>query len=346
MTENVSEQLPEPAVQASDQTTTSERFWRGLLKRPELGALTALCLLLALFTILRPANFSTAENLQAVARDASILLILAVAITFTTVMGVFDLSIGSVLVFSQMVAVKVMGDIGGDSLGVCLVGVVAALVSGGAWGLLNGWLVSHLDLSPFIVTLATLGAALGAAQLVGHGSDLTSVPPGLTRFFGVDLLLGVPNLTWVALAVAAVGGVVLSRTKFGRITYAIGSNAQAAIRAGINVKRHMLAVYVLVGVLVGLAGFLDAARFGTTSLGGHADAPLEAITAVALGGASLFGGVGSVGGSVIGVGIPAVLQNGLLILGTEVSWYQILVGAALVASIYLDKRRRALQRRG
>lgn len=319
---------------------------RRLLRRQESAVLLALVLSVVFFTAAKPGSFATSANLQNLTKDAAVLLILSVGVTYVTVMGMFDLSIGSVLVFSQVAAVRVMGQLGADGLRACAIGLLVALASGMAWGALNGVLVCRLGLSPFIVTLATLGAALGAAQLVTGGGDLSTVPVQLADAIGLGTSFGVPNLVWMSVLVALVGGVVLARTRFGRLTYAIGSSAEAARRAGIAVDRHVVAVYVLMGAIAGFAGYLSAARFGVTSIGGHGNDALQAITAVALGGGSLYGGVGTVLGTVIGVSIPAVLQNGLIILGTQPYWYQIIVAAALIASIYLDRRRRQLERRG
>jgi ribose transport system permease protein len=321
------------------------RLWSRALARQELSALVVLVALLALFTALRPEAFATSGNLQNLAKDFSIILILSVGTTFVMVMGMFDLSIGSVLVFSQIVAVKVMGGMSQSSLATCVVGLLVALAAGAAWGGLNGFLVGRLGLSPFIVTLATLGAAVGAAQLISDGGDLTTVPPRLNEWFGIDKVAGIPVLVLVAAAVTAIAAVALSQTIFGRRTYVVGSNAEAARRASVRVTRHVISVYVLMGMLAGLAGYLSAARFGTTSIAGHTNDPLLAITAVALGGASLYGGSGTIIGTLIGVSIPAVLQNGLVILGTQPYWYQIIVAAALVFSIYVDRQRRQRQYR-
>jgi ribose transport system permease protein len=157
---------------------------------------------------------------------------------------------------------------------------------------------------------------------------------------GIGRLAGVPWLVLIAVAVAIAFGVLLAQTRFGRHTYAIGANAQAAERATIHVKSHLITVYAIAGSLAGLAGFLALARFGTTTIAGHATDNLQVITAVVIGGTSLFGGIGLILGTCIGVLIPAVLQNGFVIMGLVPYWQQVAVGAVLVIAVLADQLRR------
>ena len=154
-----------------------------------------------------------------------------------------------------------------------------------------------------------------------------------------------PWLIVISFAVAIIFGLVLAYTRFGRYTYAIGSNAEAARRAGIAVDRHLIKVYALLGLLAGIAGVMSLAYFGTTTIAGHATDNLTVITAVVLGGASLFGGRGSMLGTVIGVFIPAVLLTGLVILAVNQYWQDVAIGVVLVAAVYLDQFRRRLRER-
>jgi ribose transport system permease protein len=225
--------------------------------------------------------------------------------------------------------------------GVIALGSLAGLLSGLGWGVLNGVLVTKTRIPALIVTLGTLGMALGFAQIITSGSDVGNVPRRLTSTIGIGLLFGqIPWLVLIATVVALVGGVVLAVTRFGRHTYAIGSNPDAARRAGINVDRHLIKVYALSGFLAGVAGVLSLARFATTTIASHSTDNLSAIAAVVLGGTSLFGGVGSVAGSVIGVLIPAVLKNAFVIIGVEPFWQSVAVGAVLIVAVYLDQLRR------
>jgi len=193
---------------------------------------------------------------------------------------------------------------------------------------------------PLITTLGTLGMALGGAQLLSGGVDVREVPTLLNDTFGSGRWLGIPLMVIVAFAVIVVAGAILATTRFGRYTRAIGSNEEAARRAGINVNRHLMKVYTLSGVLAGLAGFLNVARFSTTTIAGHTTDNLSTIAAVVIGGTSPFGGIGTMLGTGIGVFIPAVLQNGFIVAGVQPFWQTVAVGAVLVLAVYFDIRRR------
>ncbi len=328
-----------------EQTAPATRW-----QRVATGSTTWIILILAgmivAFSVLEPDSFSTVNNVRNIATNAAILLVVAVGMTFVIITAGIDLSVGSVLVFSGVVSAKAMNGIGGDGAGVLIVGLLVALACGLAWGVLNGLLITKARVPPLIVTLGTLGMALGVAQIITNGVDVREVPARLVISIGVGRLFDqIPWLVVIAVAVAIVFGVVLAMTRFGRHTYAIGSNDEAARRAGINVDRHLIAVYGISGLLAGLAGYMSLARFATTTIGGHSTDNLQAIAAVVLGGTSLFGGIGTMLGSVVGVFIPVVLQNGFVITGVEPFWRDVAVGAVLIAAVYLDQLRRRTQYR-
>ena len=300
--------------------------------------------LIAAFSLLSFSEFFTVANGRNIATDAAVLLVLAVGATYVIVTAGIDLSVGSVLVFAGVVSARLMNEVGGNGWGVILIGLAAALASGLAWGLLNGVLVAKAKLPAFIVTLGTLGMSLGAALLITGGVDEREVPFKLIADVGIGRIAGIPYLVLIALAVAIVLGIILAQTRFGRYTYAIGSNEEAVRRAGVSVDRHLIKIYALAGTLSGLAGFMNLARFGTTTIGGHSTDNLNAIAAVVIGGTSLFGGIGSILGTVFGVFIPAVLQNGFVIVGVQAFWQQVAVGAVLIIAVYLDQLRRSRQR--
>jgi ribose transport system permease protein len=314
------------------------------------GSTTWIILILAgmivAFAVSEPDSFATVNNFRNLATNAAILLVISVGMTFVIITAGIDLSVGSVLVFSGVISAKVMNGMGGGGWGVLLVGLAVALGCGLGWGIVNGLLITKARVPALIVTLGTLGMALGLAQISTDGVDIREVPPRLVTSIGVGRLFDqIPWLVVIAAVVAIVFGIVLALTRFGRHTYAIGSNDEAARRAGINVDRHLIAIYGLSGALAGLAGYMSLARFATTTIGGHATDNLQAIAAVVLGGTSLFGGIGTVLGTMVGVFIPAVLQNGFVITGVEPFWRDVAVGAVLIAAVYLDQLRRRTQYR-
>jgi ribose transport system permease protein len=323
-----------------------EPWWQRLVTGSSTSIALILVGLIVVFSLLRPEEFFDVNNARNIATDAAVLLVIASGMTFVIITAGIDLSVGAVLVFAGVVAAKAMTEVGGDSWGVILVGLAAALASGLGWGLLNGFLVAKAKIPAFIVTLGTLGMALGSALLITGGVDQRDVPFKLVDTIGSGRAFGeVPYLVLIAAAVALVFGVILAATRFGRYTYAIGSNEEASRRAGINVDAHLIKVYAIAGTLAGLAGFMSLARFATTTIGGHSTDNLDAIAAVVIGGTSLFGGIGTMVGTVVGVFIPAVLRNGFVIVGVQTFWQQVAVGAVLILAVYLDQLRRARYRR-
>jgi ribose transport system permease protein len=321
-------------------------LWLRVITGSSTSILLILVGLIVVFSVLRFEEFFAVSNARNIATDAAVLLVIATGLTFVIITAGIDLSVGSVLVFSGVIAAKAMNEVGEDGWGVIAVGFVVALLAGLAWGTLNGFLVAKARIPSFIVTLGTLGMALGAALLITGGVDERDVPFKLITSIGSGRLFDqIPYLVLIAVVVAVVGGIVLALTRFGRYTYAIGSNAEAVRRSGVNVDRHLIKVYALGGTLAGLGGFLSLARFGTTSIGGHSTDNLDAIAAIVIGGTSLFGGIGTIAGTVIGVFIPAVLRNGFVIVGVQPFWQQVAVGAVLIAAVYFDQLRRERYRR-
>jgi ribose transport system permease protein len=317
-------------------------LWKRVITNSNASIALILLALIVVFSALRFDEFFAVSNARNIATDAAVLLVLATGLTYVIITAGIDLSVGSVLVFSGVVSAKLMNEIGGDSWGVIAIGCVVSILAGCAWGTLNGFLVAKAKIPAFIVTLGTLGMALGSALLITGGVDEREVPFKLIDTIGTGRLFDqLPYLVLIAAVVALIGGIVLALTRFGRYTYACGSNLEGARRAGVNVDRHLIKVYALGGTLAGLAGFLSLARFGTTSIGGHSTDNLDAIAAIVIGGTSLFGGVGTMIGTVVGVFIPAVLRNGFVIVGVQPFWQQVAVGAVLIAAVYFDQLRRA-----
>ncbi|MET7401555.1 ABC transporter permease [Dactylosporangium sp. NPDC005572] len=317
---------------------------RGRGRRLLLGSatdITAILLVIVIvFGALNPAAFLTSANLINVLINASLLIVMAAGATFVLIAGGVDLSVGSVLVFSGVIAGKVMVAMGPQGWAASIVGIAVSLLAGAVWGAINGIVITKMRVPPLIATLGSFGAAQGLAQIITDGNDLKDIPNELIDTLGVGRFLGLPWLVVVALLVALVAGCVLAFTRYGRRTYAIGSNVEAARRAGINVDRHLISVYAVAGLLSGLAGIMSYAEFGSTTLSGHSTDNLAVIAAVVIGGTSLFGGVGTMWGTLVGTMIPAVLANGLVIVGLNSFWRDFTVGVVLVVAVYLDQLRR------
>ena len=313
-----------------------------------LQIIIVLAVIVVIFSIMKPAAFLTVFNIRGIVQNTAILAVLGVGMTFVIITGGIDLSVGSVLVFSGVVADKVMALIGGgQGWTSAIVGALVAIACGLAWGLLNGFLVAKAKVPPLIVTLGTLGVALGLAEVITGGVDLRNVPTVMVNSVGFgNIFWQVPWLAVIAAVIVLIGIVLLHRTRFGLHTYAIGSNPEAGRRSGLNVDSHLIMIYTLSGLLAGFAGWLNLAFFQSTTISGQSSTNLSVIAGVVIGGTSLFGGYGSILGSVIGVFIPATLQNGFVIIGVQPFWQQVVVGAVLIAAVYVDQQRRAAALRG
>nr|WP_274601968.1 ABC transporter permease [Pseudomonas typographi] len=309
--------------------------------------------LVALFSLISPHHaFLSVNNFFNIALNASQLVLLAVGMTFLLGAKEFDLSVGSNIVLASILAAKTITALAGTPdevavgdyphLGLAVaVGVVVALGSGALFGLVNGLLVTTLRLSSFLVTLATTAIGLGMALVLTHGANVPDIPRALQTDFATYRLFDlVPLPVLLSLALVMLLWFVLAQTRFGVHTLALGSSVDAARRAGINHKLHLLKLFALMGVLCGVAALLDISRFATTNIGGHQTDNLQAVAAAVIGGTSLFGGMASVQGTLVGSLIPVVLGTGLVIMGLDSFYQLILVGLIVIAAVYIDQRNR------
>lgn len=343
-------------ITRDEETGTATPLRRGVqrvLAHENALIIGSLIALVVIFTVWAPwGTFLSSRNVANIALDASQLLILTAGVTLLIIAGGLDLSVGAVVVFSSVVSGKVMLAIAGpvsESIdapaGVivltALAGLGAAIVCGLLWGAFNSFVILRLRVPPIITTLATLSIAIGLSQIISGGVNVSSLPTQLQTAFGGARIFGViPWPVVVAAVVVAILWIVLAKTRFGMHTYAIGGNEQAARRAGVPVRAHMLKLYVLVGVLAGIVAFIDLSRFGTASLAGHTQDALNAISAAVIGGVSLFGGRGRMSGAIIGVFIPAILANGFIVVRVDPFWQNVAVGLVLIAAVYTDQLRR------
>ncbi|MGH3277896.1 MAG: ABC transporter permease [Trebonia sp.] len=337
-----------PEVPAREEAARGPLLMRRTLAAGETWVLAALIIVMAIFTGLAPGKFLTLNNLSLNAQTTAPFLLMSIGETFVIITAGIDLSVGFVLVLSGVVAGEYYLNNGGPNAGVgtIWVGAIIGLATGAAFGALQGFAVAKLKIPSLIATLMGLGVAEGLSYLITGGSDLRAVPNTLISSIGTGGLAGVQWLIIISFLVTLVFGLILAYTRFGRYTYAIGSNPEAALRAGINVDWHLIKVYAVSGLLSGLAGILDLGYFSTTTISGHPLDNLTVITAVVIGGASLFGGRGSMLGTFLGVFIPQLLAAGLIIVGVNQYWQYILTGLVLGAAVYLDQIRRRLRERG
>jgi ribose transport system permease protein len=317
------------------------------LSAGETWVFAALIVLMAVFTGLSPSKFLTLNDLSLTAQTTAPFLLMAIGETFVIITAGIDLSVGFVLVLSGVVAGEYYLHHGSTHAGVgtIWVGAILGIVTGTAFGALQGMSIARLKMPPLIATLMGLGVAEGLSYLITGGVDLSSVPAKLASSIGQGSLGGVQWLIVISFIITLIFGLVLAHTRFGRYTYAIGSNPEAARRVGINVDRHLIMVYALSGLMSGIAGIMSLAYYSTTTIAGHPLDNLTVITAVVIGGASLFGGRGSMLGTFIGVFIPELLAAGLIIAGVNQYWQYILTGLVLGAAVYLDQIRRRLRER-
>lgn len=303
--------------------------------------------LIAVFTFLsRDFLFFSAANLQSVALAVSTGLLLALALGVLLGAGVIDLSVGSNLVLSSVVGAYAMHQVAGPiavkaapgaQITAVFVGLAACVVTGALFGLVNGFIIEVLDVNSFIATLGTLGIGTGIALLITEGGDLSGLPAQMQTSFAFVALLGIPLPALVALALAIALWATLRYTRFGLRTLAIGSSRMAAERAGVNVRKQLITLIISAGAMAGLAGFFSLATFGSTTLSGHTNDALNAITAAVIGGVALAGGRINVLGIVYGAILAQVLQAGLVIIGVPSFWQLIAVGMVLIFAVALDR---------
>jgi len=298
---------------------------RNLLHR--LGIVAVLFVIAGLLSVLTD-SFATASNLTNVARQISINGILAVGVTFVLLTGGVDLSLGSVVALSGVVCALFDHPL--------FVPIGMGLLTGVLCGLLNGVLVTRGGIAPFIVTLGMMTVARGLALIISGGKPVADMSPALTNLSGDLGPLPIPLLCFAL--VAGLSWLFLGRFRLGRHLYAVGGNELAARAAGVSVPQVKLFAYGLCGLLTGLAGVVLAARITTGQPNAGQAYELDAIAAVVIGGTSLSGGVGSVLGTVLGVLLIGVINNGLDLLSVSSYYQAVIKGVIIVGAVWLDRR--------
>lgn len=318
------------SVEQPERMTVGKRG-RGLMRA--LGMLPVLIALCGAFAFAND-RFIALGNLLIVMQQASINLVLACGMTFVILTAGIDLSIGSILAASAMVALIVSLD-----PNLWMLAIPAALLCGLGFGIVNGTLIAAIRLPPFIVTLGALTAIRGAARLMGRDTTVfnSDLPYAI---IGNGYLFGIPWLVIIALATVIVSWFVLRRTVLGVYIYAIGGNPDAARLTGIKVGWVLVFVYAVSGLLAGLGGVMASARlYAANGLQLGQAYELDAIAAVILGGTSFVGGIGSIWGTLVGALIIAVLSNGLILSGVPDVWQYIVKGLIIIGAVALDRFR-------
>ena len=281
-------------------------------------------------------------NLQSIAVSAAMPLLLGLGQTFVIIAGGIDLSVGFVMGFASVVMARTMQTLTPVDAALALAaGLVAAMLAALIPGTINGTLISRLRVPAFIGTLGMYGVARGAGFLTANGTTVPVNNP-LLFWLGNGKILGVPVPVVITVLLVVLMHWVLSQTRFGQHTYAIGGNRTAAIRAGINIRRHTLLLYLISAGCAGIAGMIYTARFSAGAAQGGEPLLLDSIAAVVIGGASLFGGSGTIIGTVIGALIIAVIQYGLVFINVEPFWQFVAVGVVIIVSVLIDQTRERL----
>lgn len=333
--------MTEGGLEQPEATATSEKSSRTNLAavrrvlapmRLYAGGLGALVFVVVYLSITQP-FFLTSANLYNVFNANASLMLISIGMTFVIIKTGFDLSVGSMAAVGGFVVFF------GMEAGLPeVVAVLLAIVLGALFGgIFNGGLIGKLGMNFFVVTLGSMSLLSGAVLVISNGTTESISTSGFFGFLGNGDILGVPAPIWICAVVAVVSWLVLRHTLFGRAVFAAGGNPVAARLAGINVSAITIAVYAIAGACAALAGVIDASRLGAASPNASTALALTAAAAVLLGGTSFLGGIGGITGTVIGVALIAVLQNGLGLAGVSTFWQGIVTGSVLIAAVGLDR---------
>lgn len=320
-----------------------------------LRTFVALILVLAYFSIMAP-NFLSAANAVIVSKHVALNAFLAIGMTFVIITGGIDLSVGSIVGLCAMVAGRLV--LNGVDLGVGytvwfntweIVGIT--LLVGIGVGLINGVLITRLNVAPFIATLGTLYIARGAALLSSDGRTFPNLSGteemGTASFplIGTGNLLGLPVMIWLLVAVALGAHYVSRRTPLGRHIYAVGGNERGAALSGVKVNRVKLFVYMFSGFCAGLVGIIIASQLQAAHPATGETFELNAIAAAVLGGTSMSGGRGRIFGTIIGAFVIGILSDGLIMMGVSSFWQTVIKGVVIVLAVVIDQAQSRLQAR-
>ena len=313
-----------------------------------LRALIALLTVFVFFAVLAP-HFLSVGSLLITAKHIAIIAVLGIGMTYVVLTGGIDLSVGSIVGLAGMVA----GSLILNGLTLTMLGLViypsvplvllVVVLLGGAIGLANGTLVTRFGVAPFIATLGMLYIARGAALLLSGGATFPNLvgDPELGNegfpLLSASRVLGIPTPVVIMIVLASLAAFVAARTPFGRYVYAVGGNARAAMLSGVRVNRIKTVVYVISGMCAARVGALVASELVSAHPASGETFELSAIAAVVLGGASLAGGRGTIGGTIIGACVIGTLSDGMVMMGVSEFWQMVIKGTVIVAAVILDQ---------
>lgn len=308
-------------------------LWKRITLFRETTIMFTIVIISFILSILSP-HFLTKDNLTSIAIGLSGDGIVAVGMTIALVSGGLDLSVGSVLSLSGVI-VGALYFAGLNIWIACIIALIVCMLC----GLVNGFFIGKVGLNPFVTTLAIMGIARGGSYVLtqGHSISLLSVPQSFA-FMGHGRILGLPSLVVIFILIAFAGDFMMRKSEFLRKVLYTGSNERAAIMSGINTLKIKIYVYVLVATLASIAGILSAARFNvaTPSIGLGADVSINSISAAIIGGASLSGGEGTILGTVLGLILLNLINNGLIILNIPIYWQDLVNGIILITAVTID----------
>ncbi|MDY0091697.1 MAG: ABC transporter permease [Candidatus Vecturithrix sp.] len=305
-----------------------------LLRKQTFSMFIILLLIWLILSFLSP-YFFTVNNLFEITLQSAVFAIIAAGETFVIFSGGIDLSVGSVFAFSSIV-----GGLAFQFTGNTLLAIIVSILAGTFAGLVNGACITKLKVPPFVATLGMMGIARGFALILCKGIPIYGLTKGY-MWIGQGKIFGIiPVPTIIVAIIFLLAFWVLKYTKFGRFTYAIGSNAEATRLSGININHVMLGIYMVCGMLTAIAGVIESARLGTIQPAGGAGYELLAIGAVVIGGTSLFGGEGDIIATLIGALIVTTIRNGLNILGVYAFWQYVVNGLIIIIAVAIDQIRR------
>lgn len=313
--------------------TNKERAAFNWLKAQETGLVIPLVLLILLIGFINPAFYSY-ENIINIFRNTAFTFIVAVAMTFVLIAAGLDLSVGSVIALGGVVTGLAL------KAGIPVpIAMLLGILLGIGIGLINGTIIIKFGIPPLIVTLGMLYMARGAVLVLTQGAPVYPLPKAFNAI-GQGDLAGIPNVILIAAVIGIVAHIILTRTTYGRAVYAVGGNSETARLSGINVNKINLSVYVLTGAASTLTGMLMAGRLASAQANAGAGWELQVIAAVIIGGTSMFGGSGSILGTLLGAFFMNVVATGMILMRISAYWQDLVIGAIIVLAVGIDQYRR------